>query len=402
MPYIQPNILLTPTEKLIKPYECSFIVIEGPNMKGKLNLEGLEIKYESFYISQLILNQNAKDQPLIYGFLGENVTFLMIRAKYMPLDPNWAIETEQYIQYYYADDPTRIRTMSQLQILTGNSTHRIPQIYFNNPSSSYKVYIEILAANLAQSDMATTTLGQYAPTGLFNNLYYNSIISDVVNYTIPTSTGSTELKVLDSDGVTVVMVIPYKNIRTITKTDTVTLLLGMDTEEKVKLEFLSPFYCDQANSRINWVLKNKNNEILTVNYPPMDTTPPDFIWNDVLSGITTGITSGVTTVYLLSSGTTYTTTSLKEIFLSGITDNRDGIMSIYDAQVDMFELNDIVPATGITNLGFYNVLFTIKDLANNWTTSQKYVSIYTTQDNLIDAGYWDDDGVWIDIDIWFN
>ena len=101
MPYIQPNILLTPTEKLIKPYECSFIVIEGPNMKGKLNLEGLEIKYDSFYLSQLTLNENSSDQPLMYGFLGENVTFLMIRAKYMPLDPNWALETEQYINYYY-------------------------------------------------------------------------------------------------------------------------------------------------------------------------------------------------------------------------------------------------------------------------------------------------------------
>src|SRR5574343_127124 len=147
MPYIQSNMLLTPTEKLIKPYECSFIAIEGPNLKDKIDLQGLEIKYESFYVSQLILNEKAKDQPIVYGFLGENITFLLIRAKYLPLDPNWAIETEQYIQYYYADDPARIRTMGQLQILTGNSTNRIPQLFFNNPSSIYKVYIEILAAN---------------------------------------------------------------------------------------------------------------------------------------------------------------------------------------------------------------------------------------------------------------
>ena len=101
MPYIQPNILLTPYEKLIKPYECAFIIIEGPNMKGKLSLEGLEIKYDSFYVSQLTLNEASKDQPLMYGFLGDSVTFLMIRAKYMPLDPNWQLETDQYIQYYY-------------------------------------------------------------------------------------------------------------------------------------------------------------------------------------------------------------------------------------------------------------------------------------------------------------
>ena len=41
MPYIQSNMLLTPTEKLIKPYECSFIAIEGPNLKGKIDLQGL-------------------------------------------------------------------------------------------------------------------------------------------------------------------------------------------------------------------------------------------------------------------------------------------------------------------------------------------------------------------------
>ena len=401
MPYIQPNILLTPTEKLIKPYECSFIVIEGPNMKGKLNLEGLEIKYESFYLSQLTLNQNAKDQPLVYGFLGENVTFLMVRAKYMPLDPNWAIETDQYIQYYYADDPSKIRTMSQIQILTGNSTHRIPQIYFNNPSSSYKVYIEILAANLAQGDITTAQAGQYSQSGQFNNLYYNSIVSDVINYTIPTSTGSTELKVLDSDGVTVVMVIPYKNIKTITKIDSLTLLIGLDTEEKVKLEFLSAFNCDQANSRINWVLKNKNSEYLTKSYPTMDVTPPTLVWNDVLSGTTTGITSGTTTIYFLQSGVTYSGTSLKEIFLSGITDNRDGNISIYDAGVEMFELNDIIPVSGITNVGIYSVIFTAKDLANNWVTAQRYISIFTDYANLRDAGYWDDAGIWIDIDVWF-
>lgn len=398
--YIQPNILLTPTEKLIKPYECSFIVIEGPNMKGKLNLDGLEIKYESFYLSQLILNENSKDQPLMYGFLGENVTFLMIRAKFIPLDPNWAIETNQYIEYYFKDDPTQVRNMGQLMILTGNSVKRIPQIYFNNPSSTYKVYLEVLMANLAQSSLTNTS--QYTQNATYSGLYYNSIISDVVNYIIPTSTGSTELKILDITGNTVA-VIPYVNIRTVTKLSSTVLLIGLDTEEKIKLEFLSAFNCDQANSRLHWVLENQRYRVLTRTAPSLDTTAPVFTWNDVLTGTTTGITSGTTQIYLIPSGVSYTTTSLKEIFVSGITDNVDGTISIYDTSVEIYALNDFVPITGMTDVGIYNVIFSIKDIANNTNSQQKYISIYgSISGGYYNSGYWYDDGVWMDVGIWID
>ena len=397
--YIQPNLLLTPTEKLIKPYECSWIVIEGPNMKGKLNLDGLEIRYDSYYLSQVTLNVTAKDQPLMYGFLGNSVTFLMIRAKYMPLDPNWAVETEQYIQYYFADDPGQVRTMGQMLMLTGNSTHRIPQIFFNNPSSKYQVYLEVLMANLPQTDLTNTQ--QYAQNSSFSGLYWNSIISDIINYSIPTSTGSTELKILDINSNTVA-VVPYNNIRTITKISSTILLIGLDTEEKIKLEFLSEFNCDQANSRINWVLKDKQNRILTKTNPPYDTTSPTFLWNNVLTGITTGITSGTTTLYLLPTGQTYTSTSIKEIFLSGITDNMDGAISIYDTIVEMYQLGDLVPTTGMTNVGVYDVKFSVRDLASNWTVVQIYVSIYTTSPGIFYTQFWNDGGLWIDAEIFFT
>jgi hypothetical protein len=373
MTYIQPNMLLTPTEKLIKPYECSFIVIEGPNMKGKLNLEGLEIRYDSFYLSQLVLNTTSSDQPLMYGFLGESVTFLMVRAKYLPADPNWAIETDQFIEYYFKDDPTQIRTMSQLMVLTGNSTKRIPQIFFNNPNQTYKVYLEVLMANLPQESMTNTN--QYTQNSSYSGLYWNSITSDSVNYILPTTTGSTELMILDATGSTV-CVIPYDNIRTILKVSSTTLLIGLDTEEKIKLEFLSEFNCNQANSRINWVLEDRRRRILTTSSPDIDITAPVFTWNNVLTGSTTGITSGTTTEYLLPSGTTYTTTLLKEIFISGITDTVDGTKSIYDTEIVIYVLNDFVPTTSITAVDTYNVLFTIRDIANNENTEQKYIRIY--------------------------
>lgn len=388
--YIQPNMLLTPTEKLIKPYQCSFIVIEGPTLKGKLSLEGLEIRYDSFYLSQLILNPSAQDQPLLYGFLGNDVTFLMVKAKYVPTDPNWAVETDQYIEYYFEDDTTQVRSMGQLLILTGNSTNRIPQIYFNNPNTTYSVYLEVLMANLPQSSLVAT---QYTQDSTFSGLYYNSIISDTVYYTSPATTGSTELMVIDIED-NVDIIIPYTNIRTITKTDTTTLLIGLDTDEKVKLEFLSAFNCDQANSRIHWVLESQTTRTLTKVLPEIDITPPVFSWNDVISGTTTGLTSGSTTVYLLPSGTTssitYTSTILKETFLSGITDAVDGTKSIYDASVLIYEFNGLVSITGITSSGICNAIFTVKDIATNSVSSQKFIGIYSSEiGGYYLTGYWD-------------
>lgn len=398
MPYIKPNNFYT-AQKVIKPYECSMLVIEGPNLKGKLSLEGLELKYENFNLSQLILNPESTDQPLLYGFLGNNITFLMVRAKYIPTDPMWAVETEQYIDFYYGDNPTQIRSMGELLLLTGNSTKRIPQIYFNNPSTKNKVYLEILMANLEQESLVNPN--QYKQQSHFNNLYYNSLISDIIYYTTPTSTGSTELRIIDGEGNSLIY-IPYSNIRTIQKVDAYSLIIGLDTEEKVRLNFLSEFNTDQANSRLNWVLKSQRYRIMTINDPEIDIIPPVYTWNNVLSGSTTGITSGTTTVYLLPSGTTYTTTNIIDIMISGITDNRDGDMSIYDTNIEMFILNDIVPLTGITDVGTYYIKFAIKDLAGNTNTVYKYISIYSVSDGVISSGFWDDLGAWDDYTVWVD
>jgi hypothetical protein len=318
----------------------------------------------------------------------------MVRAKYTPIDPMWVQETEQYIEYYYADDPTQIRTMGQMLVLTGNSAKRIPQIYFNNKSTKNKVVLEILMANLGQSSLSNPD--QFKRTSFFSGLYYNSIISDYVNYTIPTSTGSTELKVIDIDGNSLIY-IPYANIRTIEKIDALTLLIGLDTEEKVKLQFLSEFNTDQANSRINWVLRSERYRNLTINNPPIDTTPPVFTWNPVLSGVTTGITSGSTTAFILTSGTTYNSINLQDIFISGITDNVDGIISKYDSVITIYGYNDLVPITGMTDIGIYDVYFEINDLANNFRTEQKYIVIATYVGGQWITGYWANSTTWVTV-----
>src|SRR3989304_2981423 len=97
MAKIVPNDLLNPTEKTIKNWNCSFIATEGPNILDKLNLEDLAIPYESQYRSRIILKAGETDQPLIYGFIGKAVTFLMIKVTYdSENDPYYQYEQEKY------------------------------------------------------------------------------------------------------------------------------------------------------------------------------------------------------------------------------------------------------------------------------------------------------------------
>jgi hypothetical protein len=81
------------------------------------------------------------------------------------------------------------------------------------------------------------------------------------------------------------------------------------------------------------------------------------------------------------------------MFVSGVTDDRDGIISNDDVGIEMYIYNDILPVTGITIVGIYIVIFTVKDLANNWTTVEYYVSIYDDNIGIFESGFWNDERV---------
>jgi len=361
MPYIIPNNVMSPEKKIIKPYDCSFIAVDGPQIKGKIDLTGLELLYENQYTTQVVLNESDKDIPVHYGFLGDKITFLLIRAIYKPSDTNFAIETDQYIEYYFSDDTT-IKYMGQLMILTGNSIKRISKLYLNNPSSEQKVYLEIFAANQYQSNIDADTLLSTS-NNIFHNLYYNNIISD--NY----NNGSTMLYITDDNG-NVKLSLPYDNIKTITRdNDNKTLLIGTDSPEKIKLNFLSDFNMCQAHSRISWVLEDKNNRRLTINNPSLDNVAPIINWT--LSGSTTGITYD-------SGNTILSKINIIDLFVSGITDNRDGIMDKYDLELNIYQENNIVPLDNILfNDGpyLYTLYFIVKDIACNYIKYTKYIKI---------------------------
>jgi hypothetical protein len=366
--------------RTIKAYNCSMIAVEGPNIIGKLNLSGVEIPFESQYSTKITLNPNAKNQPLMYGFLGNEITFLMLKMTYDETDPNCMVEEELYIEYYYKNQPSVILTTSKLLLLTGNSVKRIPQIFLNNPSE-LKVNIEILAANLPQSDLTEQDINSDAVTLL--NLYNNSILSDrIYNCSVNdiTTTGSTQLQIVDHDG-NISLYLDYHEIDTI-EIDAENLQLIIDTKSDtlIYLKFLSQFEMYQGHSRIEWVMEDNMERYLTTSYPTLDTTPPVITLNVGVDPITP---NGNTYMFpvnrdVVTSGFTILPEDILYYFIDTIYDDRDGMISIADAQILIRENGQINTLTGITSNGVYNIVISVKDIANNTVMMNIFIVVDDT------------------------
>lgn len=361
---IQANKLLPPTSRVIRFYQCSTICTEGPNISGKLDLSGVQIQYESQFTTRMVLNPDAKDQPLYYGFLGEDVTFMLLKFTYDETNPACEIEEEQYIEYFFKDNPTEIKYASKLLLLTGNSTHRIPQIFISNPSPT-KVIIEALVANLAQDNLVYEDLDSSYVT--ITNLYSNNITSDKVwNWTDLVS-GSTQLQIVNVDD-DVQLYLDYDEIDTIERNDEAfELIINTKSDSIIVLKFLSSFEMYQGHSRISWVLEDSLHRYLTKEYPNSDLIPPEITMNPGVEPI-----SGTTNVYSfpfsrdpVTSGFTIYPDDIVNYFIYSIVDNRDGVISVSDAQITIREVGHLETLTGITETGIYDIIIGIKDIAEN-------------------------------------
>lgn len=362
MTKILPSTLQGATTKVIKPYECSFIATEGPNIMGKVNMAGLEIPYDSFFTSKMELTTDV-EAPIMYGFLGNNVTFIMIKVTYVANNPQCCDETDNFIQYWFTDAPSTVRNIGQLMILTGNSDHKIPQIYLKNTTDN-TVYVEIMVADYetAATAIDTTTYST------FSNLYWNSIITDQI-FTLTTggtwNTGSTELIILDDAG-EYQSIIKYSKITNIEKVDTTKLSLFTSTDNII-LDFVSEFHSYQALSRMSWAQEGQIGSItqserfMTVDVPGIDTAPPIIT---LYSGATsTGMTlSGVTSI---------TDEDLRDYWVESVwdydddSDLRDGQIDVANVEVTIRLDGSLIPLSAITADGDYTITFSVKDLADN-------------------------------------
>jgi hypothetical protein len=362
MAYIQPNKLLPPTARVIRPFACSFLAVEGPNIIGKLNLSGVEIPYDSQFTTRITLNPNATKQPLLYGFLGTEVTYIALKIIYDETDPLCNIEEEMFIEYYFQDQPSIIRHIGKLLVLTGNSVHRIPQLFLNNPSP-VKVIVEALVANLEQEDIDVNNINNVT----IGNLYYNNILSDTILTHSLLVSGSTQLQITGIDGY-VQLYLDYVDILTVEPmyiTNEIKITTVSDTN--IILGFLSLFEMYQGLSRISWVLEDQSMRYLTKEYPTVDIVPPVFHLNPLVLPVDID-----TYAYPYTSGTTILPHEIINYFITGVTDERDGIIPVDNVYITIRQYGFVEPITGITQVGVYNIIMGVNDIANNQT-----VLVYT-------------------------
>jgi hypothetical protein len=364
--------------QFIKTNGGDFVAVDGSGIRERLILSDLRIPYKQILKSRIILKTGQVNYLLNFLGLGDNATFLCMKALY---DSKSVIEADNYVNWCYYDDMTRVNSFADMMVLTGNSTHRVPQLYLTNPSTKYPVYIDVMVGIIDDSySIFTDTLNQSGTS--FTGLEYIDIHTHIVGESIVINDKSSPVRPL--------IYIKLSDINSIERSGQI-LIIDDSSLGTIFLQFRTETDTYQSHSLLNYVLQNPNTDIDNLN-PVIDNFDPviyfysqvgntqsgDYIlYND---GITIGATFSTpyntfdngftfsTNISLLQSGTASGTVidkpQLINLLVDYITDNRDGYMSILPS-------NLIISGTGgsvssILNTGTYSLTFDFSDIAHNY------------------------------------
>ena len=356
------------SSQYIKVTNGEFVAIEGSTSRDRLLVSDSRMPYKQLLKGRVILKKGQTNYLLNHLGLGDNATFLAIKAIF---DPKSVIEADNYVNYSYYDYPVKSYTFAQMLVLTGNSSNRIPQLYLTNPNSKYPVILDLMIGVIDDNyTFFNDDLNQSATS--FTGLEYTDIKSYVVGESIVIYDKGTPKRALVYFG------LPYIESLSI---DSTFIIIDDQTYGTVFLNFISEFHANQAFSLINYVLEHPNVDIDTITLP--DETPPVIYFNS-RSGATgsyivnyTGATSG-TPYNTGTDGLTYSTTislvnwgtssviykdKLTDLLIDYIDDNRDGNINIMASDLLIMGTQGLV--NSISVVGTYSLTFNFTDLANN-------------------------------------
>lgn len=356
------------SSQYIKVTNGEFVAIEGSTSRDRLLVSDSRMPYKQLLKGRVILKKGQTNYLLNHLGLGDNATFLAIKAIF---DPKSVIEADNYVNYSYYDYPVKSYTFAQMLVLTGNSSNRIPQLYLTNPNSKYPVILDLMIGVIDDNyTFFNDDLNQSATS--FTGLEYTDIKSYVVGESIVIYDKGTPKRALVYFG------LPYIESLSI---DSTFIIIDDQTYGTVFLNFISEFDANQAFSLINYVLEHPNVDIDTITLP--DETPPVIYFNS-RSGATgsyivnyTGATSG-TPYNTGTDGLTYSTTislvnwgtssviykdKLTDLLIDYIDDNRDGNINIMASDLLIMGTQGLV--NSISVVGTYSLTFNFTDLAHN-------------------------------------
>lgn len=352
------------TSKYIKLQGSDFVAIEGVNTLERLIGSDIRIPYKQLLKSRILLKAGQTNYLLNHLGLGDNATFLVIKATYNQKSVN---EEDNYIDYYYYDDLSKRYSFNQLIVLTGNSLNRIKQLYLTNPNTKYSVTLDVMVAVIdEETSFFNDIINQSATT--FINLEINSIVTHV--------TGES-FKINDSNENPLIY-LNISNINSITISNNL-VYIDDNTLGLLLLSFVDEFSAKQINSALNFLLANNSAVLPLAN----DIEAPiiyfyEFFDNDSnneyisLNGATgsafnTSMGLTFSTSLELSNYGTVSKTNILDGLVDYVEDNRDDIIIIDSNNIEIFNDNQL-EIISITQSGTYSLVFNIVDIAGNDTS----------------------------------
>lgn len=373
----------------IKFLNGDIVAIEGPNTLERL-ITNLQIPYAQVLKGRIILKAGQIGYLMNHLGLGDNATFLAIIARY---DTNSVNEEDNYLEWYYSNNPASINYMDQIMILTGNSLHRIPQLYFNNPNLQYNVQLDVMVAVIDDNySFFPDTINQ---TGLsFYNLQCNSLLNCIETFVTNES-----IVIYDTNSPRNALVyLTLVNISSININGDL-IVIDEQTLGKIFLQFITEIDAKQAYSLINYVIENQGIVIQALS-PIVDIySPIVYFYNQVGNTVSgsyityagqnngpynTGTYPSMTfstTIPLLEYvdydldndiENTLTKSMLSSLLINNVFDNRDGEIAVDSSDIIIYDYASNV-VESIVMTGTYSLYFNISDLAGNLVNPSTYV-----------------------------
>jgi hypothetical protein len=350
----------------IKVSGGDFIAIEGANTVDRLTVSDLRMPYKQLLRSRVVLKAGQNNYLLNHLGLGDNATFLCIKAIY---NQKSVIEEDNYITWSYYDDLAKVYPMAQMMVLTGNSTNRIKQLYLSNPSEKYPVSLDVMVGVIDDTYTFFNDSVNQSSTS-FVGLEWTDIQSQIPGESIKIMDKGTPVRPL--------IYFEIANIETIEKTGSI-LIIDDASYGTIFLQFLTEYDAYQAHSLLNYVIENPDVNISDI----ADNEDPIVYFNDSVGNqdefyisfnggfpdnpnTSMGLTFS-TTISLLdygtASGTYIDKPGLIELLISSITDNRDGTMSMQPSNLIINGTSSTVSTISLP--GTYSVTFNFSDIAHN-------------------------------------
>jgi hypothetical protein len=399
--------LFGPSSQYIKVNAGDFVAVNGSNASEKMSLSDLRMPFKQILKSRIILKPGQANYLLNHLGMGDNATFLLIKASY---DSKSVIQDDNYVDWSFYDSLGTINQFAQVMLLTGNTTHRVKQIYLTNPNTKYAVSLDVMVAVIDENySFFNDNINQTATS--FTDLEYSDIHSHIPGESIVINDKSTPVRPL--------IYFMINNINSIER-DGKILTVDDNALSTILLAFKTETDAIQAHSLLTYIIENPDIDIDLTSLDNQDpvitfyngvgriTAEPGVpVYNPIrldgyafwsvhsiyedslITGFSTatrgiqvhngGVPGQITTIptlgltfsasiSLATFGGTYSTldkSDLIRLLIYGVTDNRDGQMSLLPSNV-ILKNSTLTEVVGITGSGTYSMTFNYSDIAQNY------------------------------------